>query len=92
MTIEQLVEKGILSMQDTLYATSGAMEYSATLTRDDAGVVRILYNGVPYETPSRVAKDITNTNWNGWTFWSVRDEHGEPKGSLSDLRLKLDPD
>jgi hypothetical protein len=87
VTLERLVEKGLLNMEDTLWKRGTT--HRATLNRDDAGRITILHNGTEYDNPSRVARDITKTSVNGWTFWNVRDAHGKNKGLLSDLRQRL---
>ena len=52
-------------------------------------MINILYSGNEFDSPSRAARAITGGQVNGWKFWNVKDAHGEPKGSLWDLRQRL---
>ncbi|MCK5789167.1 MAG: PD-(D/E)XK nuclease family protein [Chlamydiia bacterium] len=88
VTLEQLIEKNILDLSDTILANYKNEEYSATLKaqedKDDYPSIIVVYNGTEYSSISSAATAITSTNMNGWTFWRVKD-----KGKLCNLREQL---
>ena len=50
------------------------------------------WNGARHASLSRIAKAITGTNWNGWTFFGVRRARaGEGRDGLGRVRSSADP-
>ena len=47
------------------------VEQSVTVRRDDYE-----YEGRPYQSLSAIARAITGTRWNGWTFFALRNARG----------------
>jgi Protein of unknown function (DUF2924) len=47
------------------------VEHSVTVRADD-----FEYQGRPYKSLSSVARAITGTRWNGWTFFGLRSRRG----------------
>lgn len=90
VTLEQLVEKDILTLQDSLYKTWKGTVHDARLDRNNnTGMINIIYKENRYDSPSSAASVITGGQINGWTFWNVKNEHDADKGSLSQLRKRL---
>jgi hypothetical protein len=51
------------------------------------------WNGSRYRSLSTIAKAITGTSWNGWTFFGVkRGKSGEGRDELGRFRSGADPD
>lgn len=83
LTLDDLVQGGLLDLSDSLQATYRGNPHAAELERQPSGVV-ISLNGTRYESPSSAASAITGKPVNGWTFWSAQN-----KGTLSALRQRL---
>jgi hypothetical protein len=49
----------------------GGIEHCATVTRDG-----FEYAGRPYKSLSAIARAITGTRWNGWTFFGLKNARG----------------
>ena len=45
----------------------GLVEHVVTVRRDD-----FEFEGRPYQSLSAIARQITGTRWNGWTFFGLR--------------------
>jgi hypothetical protein len=77
-----LVDRGLLTVGDTLTTGDGLVAVSAVVT-DDYG---ILVGGVRYESPDIAAEAVSGRDdVDGWTYWSlVRD--GKAVSTLQELR------
>jgi hypothetical protein len=89
VSLQQLVEKGVLDLTDTLHGVRNGKIVSAALVKSDDVGIGIVYNAEEYASPSRAAGAITGGSINGWKFWEVRSEAGKSKGTLDDLRTKV---
>ena len=49
------------------------IEHSVTVRDDD-----FEYQGRPYKSLSAIARLITGTRWNGWTFFGLKNQRGRP--------------
>ncbi|SDB59096.1 DUF2924 domain-containing protein, partial [Bauldia litoralis] len=47
------------------------VEHCVTVRGDD-----FEYLGKPYRSLSAIARAITGTNWNGWTFFGLKNQRG----------------
>jgi hypothetical protein len=91
ISLDKLVENGLLGLSDILYARYQGQEYTANLEmQNTSGRVAIRYNNLLYDSPSSAATAVTTNNVNGWSFWSAKDQLGVYKGSLVELRRKLE--
>jgi len=91
ISLEDLIQQGILSKTDTLHADFDGKHFAANLILNDDSTVGIVYSGNQYESPSRAAMVIKGGAVNGWEFWEVKDANGQPKGFLAELRKKALP-
>ena len=89
VSLQQLVEKGVLDLTDTLHANRNGKPVAAALVKSDDDEIGIVYNGEEFTSPSRAAGAITGGAINGWKFWEVRSDGGASKGTLDDLRTKV---
>lgn len=92
VTLSQLVEQGIISLEDKLQATYKGNRYEANLASNDNGNIIIQIESKSYVSPSMAATSITNKNMNGWTFWNVVDANQRIKGNLAELRNQITSD
>jgi hypothetical protein len=88
VAIGDLVESGVLQLNDTLHAHYQDTDYVATLKAGTDENVVIALSGKDFSTPTGAAKNIMKREVNGWVFWNAKNAQGEDKGLLADLREK----
>lgn len=87
-TLTQLVDKGIISINEVLVGNFKEKSYEAVLIRDarDADKIKINFNNKIYNSPSLAASAITEYNVNGWAFWRTKSNNE----TLSAVRDKIE--
>ena len=87
ISLQDLVEKKVLSLTDTLHSDYNGKHFTATLIQNDDLSVGIVCGGTEYETPSAAGSAVRDDKaTNGWTFWEVKDSSGMSKGKLFEIR------
>jgi hypothetical protein len=82
ITVEQIINAGLLVPGATLVSTNSVWPATATLNADGT----ITYDQRTYSTPSSAAAAVKDGNANGWEFWAVDDPTG--KTTLATLRAR----
>lgn len=87
ITLDHLVNKGLLSLSDQLYFTRSRSgeKYIAELKKQDSGRVVISHSGQEFNFPSGAVTAITGLTASGWDEWKVQ---GSDK-TLNDLKSEL---
>lgn len=88
ITLTQMLEKAIITIDDSLFAYYKGQHYVASLVNDN-DVIRIQVGSEKHKSPSAAAAAITNTSINGWDFWKVRDKDNNQERTLGELRGNL---
>jgi PD-(D/E)XK nuclease superfamily/Restriction Enzyme Adenine Methylase Associated len=87
ITLQDLVERGGLALDDRLYSNKKNKPVNATLKKTTDGSVVVVYEGNEYDTPSGAAVKAADVKaMNGWDYWSVKAVNGAEKGTLSEIR------
>jgi hypothetical protein len=86
VSLEELIERKILKITDTLNADYNGKHFTASIIQNDDLGIGINCNGTEYNSPSAAGFAVTKKSTNGWTFWQVKDQVGQVKGTLSELR------
>ena len=90
VTLEDMIEQGLLNKEDRLVADYKGNHYRAELVNEgDEIKIKLLHDGNCYGSVSKAASAITEMSMNGWAFWNVQSMDGVNKGKLRDLRDKL---
>jgi hypothetical protein len=83
ITLEQVVDAGLLGVGTQLVSTNGA--WPATARVAERG--QIDYDGTLFATPSAAASAVKSGPANGWDFWAIESDTG--RTTLATLRAKL---
>ncbi len=86
ISLQNLVERKLLSLTDALHGDYNGKHYTASLIQNDDSV-GIVCGGIEYDTPSAAGSAVRdNKATNGWAFWEIKDSSGKSKGKLSEIR------
>ena len=89
VSLEELIEKNILKFTDTLHADYNGKHFAASIIKNEDSGIGIVCSGTEFDTPSAAGFAVTKKSTNGWTFWEVRDQANQSKGTLFDLRAQF---
>jgi hypothetical protein len=83
VSLQQLVDRGLLPVGCALVGTHRGASYQAELTQDAR--IRV-ESGDEFESPSPAAMAVLDKqSWNGWMFWKMVGTDGELTG-LDEIR------
>lgn len=83
VTVQNLIDAGLVSGGVGLVSTNGVWPASAVLNTDGT----LTYENQTYPTPSAAAAAVKGGAANGWDFWAVEDTTG--KTTLATLRARF---
>ncbi len=75
ISFKDLIDAGIIKEGEKIFGKYKGKDYIAEIMDDGS----LYYDGEIYDTPSKIAEKITNTQQNGWRWWKYKDEHGNVK-------------